>query len=877
MVLGLLAAASAVAAVPVPPVWSHPADALPHLAPPNPAVGSWPEYLRNGAPIPPPEPLQTTGTAKVLVLLVEFTDVSHDAAHDAAYLDGVYNASSPARSMRAYYEEVSRGALTVQATIVPTWWPSLRTMAHYGADAGTGVDNANGPIYRLVTETVRAADPSVDFRPFDANSDGVLDHLVVVHAGDGQEESPAMTDRIWSHRWAVLDADPALPGSQTLSADGVQVYGYIMTSESSPVGVAAHEFGHDLGLPDLYDTDDSSEGAGLWDIMAGGSWNGFPAGSSPAHPSAWSKLKLGWMSPVDVGAARVGETVPAIETSGRAYRLGVSGTLGREYFLVENRQSIGFDAGLPGSGLLIWHVDDSRVTNDDDARRLVDLEEADEGTTGDRPTDPQDAWQSTAVGWGPETTPSSRAYSGVATGWRVREVSASGDPMTATIARDVQRDVSITEIRAPFAVPMGTQVNATVVARNDGTRTESVGVVARAYRDRLEPTSLVQEASATASVAAQSSLAFNLTFTAGTVARYLVYASAASEGDEIPTNNERVVHVNADRFSFRDDVEGGSPGWTLDGDPDDLHRWRIVADADEDGSSHSPDHAWRFGFASVLLPTLLPPEWHALTSPSISVPGAPVSLVFYHRYDLWGRTVDTLPINLSESDRARVELRVGGGPWILLSEYTGRDLAWRGVSLNLSSVVGAAPATIQVRFNASSGSMPESGGWWVDDVMVVERGLGRAVVLLPAQGPYPAPPGGTARFDLKIANVGDYEEPFEFLATAPGPGFRVRVESNASLADLDGFAVRLAPDADAVLRIVVEVPGSATPGPWTGTITARSRADLAVSTSVAFEIAVGEVPFYLTPTFLIGMGLAGVALVAAIALARSRRRRRPGT
>src|SRR5439155_1228025 len=155
-----------------------------------------------------------------------------------------------------------------------TWPPYLRRQAP-------------GPTYRLVTEAVRAADATVNFAQFDTNGDGVVDHLMVVHAGAGQESSPSNKDLIWSHRWAVLDADPTTPGSQSQTADGVQIYGYTMESEDFVIGTVAHEFGHDLGLPDLYDTDGSSAGAGIWDIMSLGSWNGAPAGSSPAHMSAW--------------------------------------------------------------------------------------------------------------------------------------------------------------------------------------------------------------------------------------------------------------------------------------------------------------------------------------------------------------------------------------------------------------------------------------------------------------------------------------------------------------------------------------------------------------------------------------------------------------
>src|SRR5207245_2043836 len=82
---------------------------------------------------------------------------------------------------------------------------------------------------------------------------------------------------------------------------------------------------------------------------------------------------------------------------------GIPGTFPPEYFLIENRQPVGFDAALPGSGLLLWHVDESQTSNDVDTHRLLDLEEADEALTGDHPTDSGDPWHDTATGWGPDT------------------------------------------------------------------------------------------------------------------------------------------------------------------------------------------------------------------------------------------------------------------------------------------------------------------------------------------------------------------------------------------------------------------------------------------------------------------------------------------
>src|SRR3989442_3907455 len=164
------------------------ADAGPDLMPPQPGVQSWPGPRAAAGPIRSPGPRQTTGTTKVLVLLVDFTDLTHDPSHTPAFMDGVFNDVSPgAHSLRAYYSEVSYGSLTIQATVIAAWFPSAHPMSDYGADGSNPPDDANGPLYRPVTETVRLADPSVDFSPFAANGDRIVDHLTVVHAGAGQE------------------------------------------------------------------------------------------------------------------------------------------------------------------------------------------------------------------------------------------------------------------------------------------------------------------------------------------------------------------------------------------------------------------------------------------------------------------------------------------------------------------------------------------------------------------------------------------------------------------------------------------------------------------------------------------------------------------
>src|SRR5205823_4152280 len=528
----------------------------PQLTPPNPAAGTWPPYLRRSPTARSPAPTQTTGVARILVLLIQFSDTAASASHDGGYFDSRLNATGGSvHSVRSYYQEVSRGALTLNATVISTWFTSAHPMSYYGTDSSTGVDDANGPIYRLVVEAVHLADPSVNFAPFDTNGDGVVDHLMVVHAGAGQESNPGQKDLIWSHRWDVLDADPTTPGSQSLTADGVQIFGYTMDSEDFVIGTVAHEFGHDLGLRDLYDTDGSSEGAGVWDIMAGGSWNGAPAGSSPAHFSAWSLLQLGWVTPGDVTTSRVGTAIDAVETSGTVLRLGIPGKP-QEYFLVENRQPIGFDAALPGSGLLIWHVDDSLESNNDDAHRHLDLLEADELVSGDRPTQSGDPWHDTSAGWGPDTTPDSRTYGGGTTGWRIRDISASGAPMTATIARDVTKDLAVSAIRLPFTEAAGKLVRTEVDVRNEGVRAANVTLTLDVYRDALQPANRMTGSTLTrGGLPPQTTATFALNFTPTSTGRYILRARIPGADDEIPSNDERVAHVLVNAFRFRDSAD----------------------------------------------------------------------------------------------------------------------------------------------------------------------------------------------------------------------------------------------------------------------------------------------------------------------------------
>jgi immune inhibitor A len=220
------------------------------------------------------------------------------------------------------------------------------------------------------------------------------------------------------------------------------------------VGVFVHEFGHQLGLPDLYDIDYSSNGIGVFCVMSAGSWGrastSDPPGSSPVHFCAWSKYQLGWVTPIAVERWGVKEIksapLPAAATDTACYRMledpggpdwqETGGGTG-EYFLIENRYRTGFDRGLPGNGLLICHVDDSRPDNHDDDHPVVGIMQADHDPSPSLPTSDRgteaDLWKNSSYGLGDTSRPSSYDYAGNPTGVWVYNISAAESLMHADL------------------------------------------------------------------------------------------------------------------------------------------------------------------------------------------------------------------------------------------------------------------------------------------------------------------------------------------------------------------------------------------------------------------------------------------------------------
>ncbi len=360
------------------------------------------------------------GVARVAVLRIDFADAAGDGGHTQAFYENLAFGTA-AGALNHYWREASYGQLSLTGTVSTNWLRSAQTKAYWGANSAGGLDDANAAIAGLAQEAVLLADAAgFDFSPYDVDADGTLDYLVIVHAGSGEELTWAAGD-IFSHSGTI-------PGGVVV--DGVTASQYILVAEDSPLGLWAHEFGHALGLPDLYNTATGTPVAGEWELMDQGMWNGITPGSIPAHPSAWGKLFLGWLDPLTLWRQDApGHALGPWSDTPAAVKLVLGDS---EYILVENRQQRGYDAWLPNEGLLVWHCDDrigSLSLNNLNAGvpRRVELLEAD-GTESvwDDGGDPFPGTTGKTF-LSDTTTPSLRRNDGLPGGLRIVNIAFAGD------------------------------------------------------------------------------------------------------------------------------------------------------------------------------------------------------------------------------------------------------------------------------------------------------------------------------------------------------------------------------------------------------------------------------------------------------------------
>ena len=324
--------------------------------------------------------LQEDGIEYVLAIKIDFSDQpgQRPGAAFERYLfadEGV--------SLKTYYREVSYGQMDIQpgpiGGVIPKgnqWIRAKNPMSYYG-EGQINVRRSQ----ELVREACAAVDDIVDFSAYDRDGDGVVDHLFIIHSGNDQASTVEMNDI-----WSILTQDI------NREFDGVWVSTAVLVAEEPSfdtphLGIYFHEFFHDFGAPDVYGGNFTGPSDHKWGLMGqfgpyqGEIVNGIGNGLQPSHISGYLKWdfdarpengRLGWIQPVEIKENAANLSIPSFELpphDNKLFKINIPGKVNKfgdstEFFLIENRyQESGalFDTRLPESGILIWHIDETKV------------------------------------------------------------------------------------------------------------------------------------------------------------------------------------------------------------------------------------------------------------------------------------------------------------------------------------------------------------------------------------------------------------------------------------------------------------------------------------------------------------------------------------
>ena len=298
------------------------------------------EDTRSNAP--PPLPLWKKDTYHLAVVPIEFPDVKHnEAIPTTAWQEMLFSSGTYAHknnvtgqpvfgSLHDYYQEIAVGHLDVSGRVFD-WVPVAKTRPEY----------PQLPVNPRVALFTEVLDQLLKREGEDCLND--VDGLIFIYAG-GRFQTTNRGSVFWPHRASVKYRGKSWP--YLICPEG----GKFMTN----ISVFCHEFGHMLGLPDLYARPENpgSAGVGAWSLMSQQT-----GGGQPQHMCAWCKEQLGWLKPAVIDPAVKQKLIlsPVEGTDNECFKIPMRAD-GSEYLLLENRRRQGFDQRLPGEGLMIWHI-----------------------------------------------------------------------------------------------------------------------------------------------------------------------------------------------------------------------------------------------------------------------------------------------------------------------------------------------------------------------------------------------------------------------------------------------------------------------------------------------------------------------------------------
>lgn len=308
------------------------------------------------------------GQKKGLILLVNFTDVTFQEENDWTLYNNIANAPGYTDdfgfegSVYDYFKEQSHGLFELTFDVVGPLSLS-KTCSYYGQNDKSGNDKH---VSDLVIEAINLAKEKIsDWSKYDWNKDGEVDQVMIIYAGEGEATGGA-SSTIWPHEYDLYSANYYGSGTGPVTVgENLVVNTYAVANEcyedelgfmeQEGIGVICHEFSHCLGLMDMYDTENTGNyGMYDWSLMDNGSYNG--DGFVPAGYTSFEKYSIGWLQPVELTSETTVNDLQPLSLSHSAYIIHNAANP-NEYYLLENRQLVGFDQELPAAGMLILHVD----------------------------------------------------------------------------------------------------------------------------------------------------------------------------------------------------------------------------------------------------------------------------------------------------------------------------------------------------------------------------------------------------------------------------------------------------------------------------------------------------------------------------------------
>ena len=327
----------------------------------------------------------------LLIVRIEFTDYTFTSS-EATWASKIFGTGTG--QLNEYFSEISGG--TFQFTPVN----ENDGIANNGVvTTQLSIAHPNpgkvaiGAFQTQMKTAITNIDSNVNFAAYDTNSNGSLDYkeIQIMFLVAGGESATGTNPGIWAHKSSIT---PGPTHDSVVLMDGTtsgtySCFGERQWTHDATIGVIAHELGHAAWiLPDLYDIDSSTAGIGQYGLM-GNNWTSKPgdsySGQTPIHMTSWSKIQTGFAMPTEVTADGTFTANDHTSSSYNVFRIE-SGTA-NEYFLIDNRNAVGYDlalASLSGAdvylgGMMISHIDENVGNNANDAQRLVDIEEANDG------------------------------------------------------------------------------------------------------------------------------------------------------------------------------------------------------------------------------------------------------------------------------------------------------------------------------------------------------------------------------------------------------------------------------------------------------------------------------------------------------------------